>query len=130
MPIKYDNTTAAVSSATRAFDTAQDWTHGSPEVLSVHFRGNDPDSGNDASPIFLVVADSSGQEAVVTHPDAAATVTTIWTAWETPMADLGGINLSSVKSVTFGVGVPGGSQASGAQGTLFIDNLRIGTARP
>ena len=127
MPLHYDNTSAPVSSATRTFDTPQDWTPGFPEILSVHFRGN---ADNGASPIYLVVADSSGKEAVVTHPDAAATVTTNWTAWETSMADLGGINLSSVSSVTFGVGVPGGSQASGAQGTLFIDNLRIGTTRP
>ena len=129
MPLHYDNTTAPVSSATRTFDTPLDWTHGSPEVLSVHFRGNDPNSGNDAAPIYMVVADSSGKEALVIHPDAAATLTTAWTAWETPMADLGGIDLSSVRSVTFGVGVPSGSQASGATGTLFIDNLRIGTPR-
>ena len=97
------------------------WT---PEIIG----GDHP--SNDASPIYMVVADSSGQEAILTHPNAAATITTDWTAWETPMSDLGAINLSSVRSVTFGVGVPGGSQASGATGTLFIDNLRIGTALP
>ena len=94
-----------------------------PEIIG----GDHP--SNDAAPIYMVVADSSGQEAVVIHPDAAATITTNWTAWETPLSDLGAINLSRVSSVTFGVGVPGASQASGAQGTLFIDNLRIGTAR-
>ena len=43
LPIHYDNTGAPISTVTRTFESPLDWTKGSPERLSLHFRGNAPD---------------------------------------------------------------------------------------
>jgi hypothetical protein len=79
---------------------------------------------NDAQALYLVVADTAGKEAVFTT-EAGASIATDWTAWEVPLTELAGLNLSKIDSVTVGVGDPAGNQPAGAQGTVFFDNIRV-----
>ena len=130
MPIHYDNSGAPVSTATRTFDPALDWTIGSPTTLSLHVRGVDqPD--NDGQPIYVVITDRSGRSATVSYKerDPTATLNTVFEPWLIPLADLAPVSLGSIESVTVGIGTPGGAP-SGARGTVYVDLLRVGTPLP
>ena len=130
MPIHYDNSSAPVSTATRTFDPALDWTIGSPTTLSLHVRGVDqPD--NDGQPMYVVITDRSGRSATVSYKDGdpTATLNTVFEPWLIPLADLAPVSLGSIESVTVGIGTPGGAP-SGARGTVYVDLLRVGTPLP
>ena len=128
MPIHYNNSTAPISAATRTFDPPQDWTVGSPTILSLHVRG---DATNDAQPMYVTVTDRSGQSVTVYYKDgdSAATVSDVFEPWIIPLADLAPVSLSSIESISIGVGMPGGTP-SGALGTAYVDLLRVGTPLP
>ena len=130
MPIHYDNSGAPVSTATRTFDPALDWTIGSPTTLSLHVRGVDqPD--NDGQPIYVIITDRSGRSATVSYKerDPTATLNTVFEPWLIPLADLAPVSLGSIESVTVGIGTPGGAP-SGARGIVYVDLLRVGTPLP
>jgi hypothetical protein len=84
--------------------------------------GADTHPDNDAAPMYLVLADTTGQEVTIDHPDPLATVLTDWDEWTIPLADLGGINTSRIDSITVGIG------GTGVQGKVFVDAIR--TAQP
>ena len=48
-----------------------------------------------------------------------------WQSWQIPFSALSGINLSSVKTLTVGIGDQDGS-ATGATGLLYIDDVAFG----
>ncbi|MCH8218437.1 MAG: hypothetical protein IH892_16890, partial [Planctomycetes bacterium] len=81
-----------------------------------------PDNG--AASVYLTVTDSAGQSLKVSHPDPAATNLTGWTLLNIPFSDMGGLNLSSIRSITFGV------EDSGAIGTVLADYLHVSVASP
>lgn len=129
LPMLYDNGPETVSAATRTFDPPLDWVRGDPAVLSLFFLG-DPTAApvrnelvNDPAPLLVVITDSSGQTIQVDYPDPAATHITSWTEWAIPLSDLGALNLSSVQSMTIGIGGDG----KVAKGKMFFGNIRIGT---
>jgi hypothetical protein len=62
--------------------------------------------------------------AVVYHDDPAATKIAGWNEWVINLADFAGVNLSSVGSITIGIGtknVPG----AGGTGTMYFDDVRL-----
>jgi hypothetical protein len=82
---------------------------------------------NDAAGLYAVVQDSTGKSKLVTHPDPAAAATGTWTLWTIPLSDLtsAGVKVTSVKSLTIGVGSRSNPQAGGA-GMLYIDDIGFG----
>jgi hypothetical protein len=132
MPFSYDNTTAPISVATRTFDPALDWTVSAPTSFSLHIHGMGVGyvrPANDGQPIYAVITDSSGQSATVSYKggDATATVSYKFEPWVIPLADLAPVDLSSIKSISIGVGTPGGAP-SGAKGTVYVDLLAVGVS--
>jgi len=130
MPFSYDNTTAPISVATRTFDPALDWTVSAPTSFSLHIHGMGVGyvrPANDGQPIYAVITDSSGQSATVSYKggDATATVSYKFEPWVIPLADLAPVDLSSIKSISIGVGTPGGAP-SGAKGTIYVDLIAVG----
>ena len=121
LPLEYDLTTASVAEATQTFSPALDLTAGAPDNLGIFFQG-DPNNG--AASVYLTVTDSAGQSIKVSHPDRAATNLTAWTLLSIPFVDMGSLNLSSIRSITFGV------EDSGAAGTVFADYLHVSIASP
>ena len=97
--------------------------HGSPATGGIRGTTRGPD------PLYLVVEDITGKTVPVTHPDAAAVQINSWQDWLVPMSRFNSLELSSIKSVTIGVGYPDGSQV-GSEGILYIDDLRIGVPVP
>ncbi|MCU0913038.1 MAG: hypothetical protein MUC88_00570 [Planctomycetes bacterium] len=86
--------------------------------------------GNSQDDLYLVVEDSAGKTAVVTHPDPAAVLATDWTEWKIPLAGasdhspLQGVNLAKVKKLYLGVGNRQHPAASGP-GRLYFDDIRV-----
>ena len=132
MPIQYDNSAAPISEVTRTFDPALDWTVGAPTSFSLHIRGIGPGGeqpANDGQPIYAVITDSSGRSATVSYmgADATATQSNAFEPWIIPLGDLDPVSLSSIASITIGIGTPGGVP-SGAKGTVYVDLLRVGVS--
>ena len=84
--------------------------------------GADTHPDNQAAPMYLIVADTTGKEKRIDHPDPAATVLTRWDEWAIPLGDLSPVNIAKIDSITVGVGSPG------VQGKVFVDAIR--TAKP
>jgi len=87
--------------------------------------------GNVPAPLYAVVQDAAGKTAIVTNPDGPdAIVTNNWTEWLVDLADIAGqgVNLGAVKKLAIGVGNRTGG-ATGATGTLYIDDVRLYDAR-
>ena len=86
-------------------------------------------AGNSPQPFYVVVTDKAGKTAVIQHPDGAdAIVTNTWTEWLISLADITGVNLASVETLTIGVGNRSGAPADGS-GTLYVDDVRLYDAR-
>jgi len=79
---------------------------------------------NIPEPMYVILEDNTGNSAVVTHPDPAASATVSWTDWNIPFADLIGLNMQAIKSLVIGVGDRANTQPGGA-GTLYIDDIRL-----
>ena len=113
MEYRFDNT-IKISEATLGLTFPTDWTANGVTKLSIQFRGS---SGNSAERIFVALGN-----AVVYHPDPAATQINEWTEWVIDLNEFAGANLGNVLSMTIGVGtrnVPGVD----ATGTLYFDDI-------
>jgi hypothetical protein len=86
--------------------------------------GADTHPDNDAAPVYLRLADTSGKEKVFDHPNPEMTAMTVWDEWTIPMSDLSPVNPAKLDSITIGVG------GAGVEGTLFIDAIRTHKAYP
>jgi regulation of enolase protein 1 (concanavalin A-like superfamily) len=74
--------------------------------------------------MYVVLEDNAGNNAVIKHPDEAATNTASWTEWNIPLTDFTGVSLLSIQKIIIGVGDKANPQAGGA-GDLYIDDIRL-----
>jgi len=81
---------------------------------------------NDADQLYLALEDNASRVKVVRHPDPTAVQSPVWREWQISLSEFSALNLANVKSVTVGVGERDNPQAGG-MGTLYIDNVRVGT---
>jgi len=79
---------------------------------------------NIPEPMYVVLADSAGNNAEIKHPDPAISATGSWTEWNIPLADFTGVNMQAIKSMTIVVGDRANTQAGG-EGMLYIDDIRL-----
>jgi len=79
---------------------------------------------NDLDKLYVVVEDSAGKSAVLTHSDPAAVGLTAWTEWKVPLSSLTGVNLAKVKKVYIGVGDRKATVPAGT-GRMYIDDIRV-----
>ena len=86
---------------------------------------------NDPEPMYVAIANSTGEPAVVYHDDANAATTDVWTKWVIPLQKFAdqGVNLTDVDSIAIGLGNKDDSQPGGS-GTLFIDDIGVGRSAP
>ena len=129
MPLEYNNTDAPFYSEAEYDLGSQDWTVSGADTLVIHFQGKaatTPDApGNDPASIYVAVEDSNGRVAVVTHPDAAATVLTSWQTWTIPFSELDGVSVNRAAMLYIGVGDRDNPTAGGA-GMIFVDEIEVG----
>jgi len=86
---------------------------------------------NDAEPMYIAIADSDGESAVVYHdnPDAAQTET--WTEWVIPLQEFEnqGLILTDIDSIAIGFGTKGNMTVPGGSGKVFFDDIRLYRSR-
>jgi len=93
------------------------WTH---QAIGVSMIANDPE------PMYVAVANSTGQPAVVYHEDPTAATIDTWTEWNIDLKDIAdqGVNLADVASVAIGFGDRNNPVAGGA-GKMYFDDIRL-----
>jgi hypothetical protein len=118
MPFAYDNAPGK-SEATLTLTSNRDWTVNGVETLTIWYRGQ---ADNAAETMYVVLNGSAG----VDNDNPEAVQTTGWTAWHIGLAAFAdqGVNLSSVNSITLGVGNRANPTAGGT-GMLFFDDIRL-----
>jgi hypothetical protein len=118
MPLSYDNA-GRTSEATRTLVSKKDWTRHGVTKLVVWFSG---DSANAAERMYVALGN-----AIVYHPDDAATQDTGWNEWVIDLQEFTaqGTDLTNVGSITIGFGTRGAPVATGGIGTVHIDDIRL-----
>jgi hypothetical protein len=121
MPFYYDNAFGKTE-ATLTLIYLRDWTLEGVKVLSIWFHG---DPANDPEPMFVAIASSASQAAVVYHDNPDAVLIDEWTEWRidlTRFADQG-VDLTNVNSITLGFGNRDNPQPGGS-GLVYFDDIR------
>lgn len=121
MFVYYDNSEAPNSWVERTWEAPQDWTRRGSERLVLWLYG---DPGNAAEPLYVVLKDSEGNEAVKAHLDPAALTTDSWQGWSIPLTDFAGVNATEIKKMSIVIGSPASSQPGGS-GTVYIDDITL-----
>jgi hypothetical protein len=86
------------------------------------FQGRE---ANEPETLYVAIEDSSGQIAVVTHPDAEAIQATDWQQWTIPASEFAGVDLASVETIYIGLGSRD-NPTPGASGLIFLDDIAFG----
>ncbi|MBL7186993.1 MAG: hypothetical protein ISS70_11795 [Phycisphaerae bacterium] len=97
----------------------KDWTEQGVTKLVVWFRG---DSANAAERMFVALGN-----AIVYHPDDAATRDAGWNEWVIDLTQFAnqGASLANVPSITIGFGTRGAPVATGGTGTVQFDDIGL-----
>ena len=86
---------------------------------------------NDAEPMYVAVANSAGDPAVVVNDNPDAALIDTWTEWVIPLQTFvdQGIDISDVTSIAIGMGTRGNTTTPGGAGKMFIDDIRLYRSR-
>jgi len=84
-------------------------------------------ASNDAEPLYVAVANSAGQPAVVVNDNPNAAQIDAWTKWVIPLQAFAdqGINLTNVDRIALGLGTRGNTTVPGGSGKMFFDDIRL-----
>ncbi len=111
LPLFYENASStAVSEATLAFDTAQDWTQNNAQGLVLWFFGDPTNTGGE---LYVKVNGTK----VVYDGEPENLMRMPWQKWYVDLDDLAGAGLGNVTELTIGI--------AGGQGLLFIDDIML-----
>ena len=117
LPLSYDNA-GKTSEATMTLPAdKRDWTAEGVTKLELWFSG---DSANGAERMFVALGN-----AVVYHPDDAATQDGGWNKWEIELTDFAGVDLTNVGSITIGFGTRNAPVPGGGAGTVYFDDIGL-----
>jgi hypothetical protein len=85
---------------------------------------------NDPEPMYVAIANSAGQPAVVYHDDPDAAQIDTWTEWNIDLKEFQdkGVNLADVDSIALGFGNRNNPQVGGS-GKMYFDDIRLYLAR-
>ncbi len=87
-----------------------------------------PDSTNDASLMYVAIANRTGAPVVKYYgdpePDPSASLIDTWTEWNIDLRDFAGIDLADVNSIAIGMGNRNNTQPSGS-GKMYFDDIRL-----
>jgi hypothetical protein len=123
MPFYFNNTGAAqVSEIERSWNEPQDWTINNFNALKLFIYG---DPLNTAGQLYVIIEDSAGNSAKLTNPDASVFTAEQWNGWEIPFDELAASNVDPTAVTKLVIGISNLSGQPGAQGVLYIDDIRI-----
>ena len=122
MPMSYDNTESPYySEAERTWSTAQDWTVGGVDTLTLFVRGK---TTSNPAKLYVSLADSTGKTATVFYADDLVVTSPQWVEWSIPLSEFAGVNAARIKTMIIGVGDPSNPVAGGT-GLVYIDDIRV-----
>jgi hypothetical protein len=86
---------------------------------------------NDAEPLYVAIANSAGNPAVVVHDNPDVALIDTWTEWVIPLQTFAdqGISLTDVDRIAIGLGTRGNMTTPGGAGKMFIDDIRLYRSR-
>ena len=118
MPFSYDNSVGK-SEATLTLTYPRDWTENGVNTLVIWYIG---DAANAAEPMYVVL----NGNVVVNHDNPDAALATTWTEWNIDLQAFAdqGVNLTSVTSITLGLGNRANPVAGGS-GMMYFDDIRL-----
>jgi hypothetical protein len=121
LPYDYD-ITIKFAEATLTLESPRNWTQNEASTLTIWFHGN---MFNDAAPIYVAIANTTGAAAVVTHSDPSATQIHRWTQWDIPLQAFAdkGIDLTNVNSIIIGIGDK--ANPPGGLGKMNFDDIGL-----
>jgi hypothetical protein len=131
MPLAWNNTAGvAFSEAIRTFSPARNWSASRVAVLTLYFCGSTTNKTNE--PFYVKLTDQSNKSGKVVYGAAAGEAVAnlalaSWNQWKIPLSGFG-VNLAQVKSITIGLGTPGGA-SSGNTGIVYIDDIQLTKAQ-
>ena len=111
--------------ATRTFNSPEDWTAQGVEALSLLFVG---EHENMEHPMYLKLEDASGQSFKAEHPYTYACQSDSWRQWTVALGQFsdGGVDLSTIKKFTIGLGDGTGSAQEGEDiDHIYIDQIML-----
>ena len=131
MPVGYDNDKqgfAKYSEVEMTLTAPRDWTEESVAELSLWFNG---DPVNSVEPMYVAIANSTGEPAVVVHDNPIAASIDMWMEWVIPLQRFAdqGVDLTDVDKIMIGFGTRGNTTAPGGSGTVLFDDIRLYRAR-
>ena len=114
LPIWFDNSTVAISEATRTFEQTQDWTRSGIQTLVLSFSRGAENIGNGR--LYVKINDIK----VMFPGDDTALPPgwDVWTQWNIDLSALG-TDLTRVRSLTVGI------EGAGAKGVLYVDDIQL-----
>ena len=124
MPLEYDNSISPFYSEAEYDLGGMDLTAHGADTLQLYVHG---DATNTAEPLYVALANSAGQTAVVSHSDTAVIQGETWVAWQIPLSEFSGVNLASVATIYVGVG-DRANPTTGGTGIVYIDDIGYGHA--
>ena len=118
MPMSYDNTVGK-SEATLTLTSNRDWTFKGINTLTIWYRGS---TGNAAENLYVALNGS----AVVNNDNPNAAQAIAWTEWNIDLQAFAdqGVDLTSVNSITIGLG-NWNNPAAGGAGMMYFDDIRL-----
>jgi hypothetical protein len=127
MPLAYDNNKdgyAKYSEVELTLSTLRDWTVNGVDTLTLWFRGS-PD--NAAEPLYVAIANTTGDAAVVYNDDSNAARKGKWIQWAIPLQSFAeqGINLTNVDRIAIGLGTRGNTTTPGGAGKMYFDDIQL-----
>jgi hypothetical protein len=86
---------------------------------------------NVAEPLYVAIANGTGNPVVVVHDDPDVALIDTWTEWVIPLQKFAdqGINLSDVDRIAIGLGTRGNTTTPGGAGKMYIDDIRLYRSR-
>ena len=86
---------------------------------------------NNAEPLYVALANSAGNPAVVVHDNPDAALIDTWTEWVIPLQAFEdqGIVLTNVDSIAIGLGTQGNMTIPGGAGKMYFDDIRLYRSR-
>ena len=126
MTYYYDNNKegfAKYSEAIKTLSYPRDWIKGGVTTLTLWFHGDR--FINAPEPMYIAIANGTGEPAVVYHNDPNAAWIDTWTEWIIPLQTFTdqGIDLTDVNSIAIGFGDRNNPQPGG-NGTMYFDDIR------
>jgi len=119
----YNRSNFRYSELSYAFDEPQDLAAANVQAIAVFFKGM---ASNQGDKIYVALEDTSGKSAVSFYGGGEDDLKKeSWQPCSADFQDFSTINLSAVESISIGVGDRAAGSASGATGSVLIDDISM-----